>query len=236
MLHWLWLWHWLAEQLTIAIVVVTNVTEVIRVLWYKNIFTTIGTNHLPQYSTPMESRSNLSKWLTRIKHSSNCAIPSSLYYPKYKDLMGMPVLAGRYPSFSLSNSLYWVETRFCLCWDLASTTTKKSMRHSVCGEPFSWALFFCFPTVEKIEVESALRKGGNTTGSLTGNTSNTSQRYTEQCSLHCRRMAQQAAEHISQLQQHCLQQQIQYSKRLRDQWKYCQQLQRRLQVMQVRRL
>ena len=54
-----------------------------------------------------------------------------------------------------------------------------------------------------------------------------------QSRLHCRRIARQAAEHIRQLQQHCLQQQIQFNKRLRDQWKYCQLLLRRLQVVQV---
>ena len=53
-----------------------------------------------------------------------------------------------------------------------------------------------------------------------------------QSSLHCRRMAQKVAKHISWLQQHCFQQRIQFSKRLRDQWKYCQLLQRRLQVGQ----
>ena len=52
-------------------------------------------------------------------------------------------------------------------------------------------------------------------------------------SLHSKRVARQAAQHISEWQQHCLQQQVDYNRRLQQQWEYCQHLQRRLQSRQM---
>ena len=52
-------------------------------------------------------------------------------------------------------------------------------------------------------------------------------------SLHSKRVARQAAQHISEWQQHCLQQQVNYNRRLQQQWEYCQHLQRRLHSRQM---